>query len=84
MDMRQSVKMFWNVPELVERIFLLLDPSSVLHLVQAQVIDKQTFKESLSSKVWMSLIKQSSYGEEQLYGQVNEEQRKDVRALGQI
>ena len=73
--------MFWNVPELAERIFLLLDPSSVLHLVQAQVIDKQTFKESLSSKVWMSLIKQSSYGEEQLYGEVNEEQRKDVRAL---
>ena len=67
MDMRQSVKMFWNVPELVERIFLLLDPSSALHLAQAEVIDKQIFKKSFSSKVWMSLIKQSSYGEEQRY-----------------
>ena len=41
------MKMFWNAPEMVERLFLFLDPSDVLHLAQAKVMKKQSFKDSL-------------------------------------
>ena len=67
---------FWNVPELVERLFLLLNPTSALHLDHPQLVNKQ----SLSSKAWRNLVKESSCGGEQVK-EVKEKQRKGVKAL---
>ena len=61
MDLGQPEKKVWKMPELVERLFLFLDLSSTLHLIQAGQIDKQILQESLSSKVWKKLIKQSTF-----------------------
>ena len=80
MDIRKSMKMFWNAPEMVERLFLFLDPSSVLHLAQAKVMKKQSFKDSFSSKVWRNLIKQSPWDGIWAY-ELNEEEREGVRTL---
>ena len=83
MDIRQSMKIFWNAPELVERLFLFLDTSSVLHLAQAKMMNKQSFKESLSSKVWRNLIKQSPWDGVHVF-ELNEEEREGVRTLVKI
>ena len=82
MDIRKSMKMFWNAPEMVERLFLFLDPSDVLHLAQAKVMKKQSFKDSLSSKVWRNLIKQSPW--DGMGNELNEEEREGVRTLVKV
>ena len=64
----------WKIPELVERLASMLDPRSVLYLIQSSVIDKDILQKSLSSKAWSRLIKHSSYDEGKL-------QREDVRDL---
>ena len=69
MDLEQPERKVWKVPELAERLLLFLDPSTTLHLAQAQVMNKDIFRQSLSFKVWMNLVKQS------------EANRKDVRSL---
>ena len=61
MDLGQAEKKFWKMRELVERLLLFLDLPSTLHLIQAGQIDKQILQESLSSKVWKKLIKQSTF-----------------------
>ena len=75
MDLEQPEKKVWKMPELVERLLLFLDLPSTLHLVQADQIDKHILRESLSSKVWKKLIKQSTFRDGDGRG------RKDVRAL---
>ena len=67
---------FWNVSELVERLFLPLNPTPALYLDHPQLINKQ----SLPSKLWRNLVKQSSYCGEQL-NEVKEKQRKGVKVL---
>ena len=64
----------WKFPELVERLASMLDPRSVLYLIQSSVVDKDILQKSLSSKAWSRLIKHSSYDEGKL-------QREDVRDM---
>ena len=47
--------MFWSLPEIVEKIFSMLDLQSSLNL--ARVIQKGTLNRSLTSKVWKTLIR---------------------------
>ena len=72
----ESEKKLWGMPELVEQLLLLLDPLSALRLLQTGIVEKQVFKESLSSKVWKQLIIKCS-GAGTL-------QREDVKNLVQI
>ena len=51
---------FWNTPELAENLLSLLDPVSVLGLVQSKVLDKQILQKSLSLTAWNQLIRRSS------------------------
>ena len=76
MEMGLPEMKFWNVSELVEKLFLLLNPTPALHLDHPHLVNRQ----SLSSKSWRNLVKQSSYGGEQLK-EVKEKQRKGVKAL---
>ena len=48
---------FWETPELVEKLFSILDLQSTLSL--ARVINKEILKRSMTPKVWDSLVKQS-------------------------
>lgn len=70
MTFEQSVaeQAFWKIPELAERVLLLLDPLSLLHLVQAGVLDKHVLEKSISSPVWNKLIRGGSYEEDGLQG----------------
>ena len=61
--MTTSVEQFWGLPELQERLLLLLDPPSIWNLLQAGVLKSQVLKESLSLKIWKKMIRQSSLGE---------------------
>ena len=60
MEIVKPEEKFWNMRELVERLFWFLDPASALHLAEAQLMDKKILRESLSSKAWKNLVKQSS------------------------
>ena len=51
---------FWNTPELTETLLSLLDPVSVLGLVQSKVLEKQILQKSLSLTAWNRLIRRSS------------------------
>ena len=45
---------FWEMPELVPRIFSFVDLASTL--IQSRVLEKETFKSSMTSKVWTKLV----------------------------
>ena len=47
MDIKQPEKRVWKMPELVERLLLFLDSSSILHFVQADVMDSELFFQSV-------------------------------------
>ena len=49
-------------PEILENLLTMLDPLSIKMLTQSGVVDKKVLNRSLSSKIWASLIKRSSYG----------------------
>ena len=59
----EAVQKVWDVPELVTNLLALLDPLSVLQLVESGVIDKEGLKKSLSLKAWNQIIKRSAYGD---------------------
>ena len=73
-----GVEKFLNLSELVERVLLLLDPSSALNLFQSGLVEKKVLKESLSSKVWKQLVLRCSFGEAWRI------EMEDVRRMGQI
>ena len=70
-----SEKKIWNLPELVERLFLGL--TSVFHMAHPQLVNKQ----SISSKAWRNLVKESSSGGEQLEEELKEKQKRSLKAL---
>ena len=49
-------------PEILENLLTMLDPLSIKMLTQSGVVDKKVLNRSLSSKIWASFIKRSSYG----------------------
>ena len=65
-------KKIWNVPELVERLFLAF--TSAFHMDHPQLVNKQ----SISSKAWRNLVKESSCG---VGEQLEEKQKKSLKAL---
>ena len=71
-----GVEKFLNLSELVERVLLLLDPSSALNLFQSGLVEKKVLRESLSSKVWKQLVLRC-FGEAWI-------KIEDVRRMGQI
>ena len=56
-EQREAETKFWETPELVEKLFSILDLQSTLSL--ARVINKEILKRSMTPKVWDSLVKQS-------------------------
>ena len=76
--MTTSVEQFWGLPDLQERLLLLLDPPSTWNLLQAGLLKSQVLKESLSFKIWKKMIRQSSLGAE------GELQTGDLEGLVQI
>ena len=76
--MTTSDEQFWGLPELQERLLLLLDPRSIWNLLQADLLDSQVLKDSLSLKIWKKMIRQSSLGVEA------ELQTGDLESLVQI
>ena len=53
-------KKFWTIPELGEKLIAHLDPLSLLHLVQSDVMGKEVLQKSLTFKAWSELIRRSS------------------------
>jgi len=84
MDEGQAEEIFWNTPELVERLTMFLDPTSALCLAKAQVMKRKIFRESFSSEVYTSLATQSSFGRSWRCNELNDKQRDDVRTLVEI
>ena len=84
MDEGQAEEIFWNTPELVERLTMFLDPTSALCLAKAQVMKRKIFRESFSSEVYTSLATQSSFGRSWRVNELTDKQRDDVRALVEI
>ena len=76
--MTTSDEQFWGLPDLQERLLLLLDPPSIWNLLQAGLLDSQVLKDSLSFKIWRKVIQQSSLGVE------GELQTGDLESLVQI
>ena len=62
---------------------LFLDPSSVLHLAQSNVMEKETLRKSLTSKAWSKLIRRSSLQVLRRPFQ-DEEKREDLKVLVKI
>ena len=76
--MTASDEQFWGLPELQERLLLLVDPTSIWNLLQAGLLDSQVLKDSLSFKIWKKVLRQSSLGAE------GEFQTGDLKSLVQI
>ena len=51
----EAEQMFWSLPEMVEKMFSMLDLQSSLNL--ATFIRKETLNRSFTSKVWKTLIR---------------------------
>ena len=73
MEESDAVLKFWNLPELIERLFSFLNPRSTLRLLQSHVMDKQTLQKSFSSKAWTQLIRRGQHD-----GLPDEEDVKDL------
>ena len=78
MEQSEAERMFWKIPEVVERLYSWLDPASALRLIQSHVMDKETLQKSLSPKAWNKLIRRSSRDENRLL------QKEDVKDLVKI
>ena len=78
MEQSEAEHKFLNMPELIERLFSLLDPVSALHLVQSQAVDKETLQKAISFKAWNEHIKSSSHNDDGLL------QKEDVQDLVKI
>ena len=63
-ELTKAEQKFWNSPELMEKLLSMLDPLSILRLVQFCLVKREILQKSLSFKAWLELIKHSSYGEE--------------------
>ena len=59
-ELTMAEQKFWNSPELMEKLLSMLDPLSILRLVQFRLVKKETLQKSLSYKAWLELIKHSS------------------------
>ena len=83
-------KKFWTIPELGEKLIAYLDPLSLLHLVQSDVMGKEVLQKSLTFKAWSELIRRSSVVEyfgtkwEFLLPERFEEKKEDVKTLVKI
>ena len=73
-----GVEKFLKLSELVERVLLLLDPSSALSFFQTDLVKKEVLRESFSPKVWKQLVLRCSFGEAWHI------EVEDVRRMGQI
>ena len=62
MDLEESRQKLLNTPELVERILLFLDPSSILQLAESELVKEVILRKGLSLLVWSGLVKQ--FGDE--------------------
>ena len=62
MDLEESRHKLLNTPELVERVLLFLDPSSILQLAESKLVKKKILRKGLSLQVWSGLVKQ--FGDE--------------------
>ena len=62
MDLEKSKQKVLNTPELVERLLLFMNPSSILQLTKSGVVEKKVLRKGLSLKVWRGLVKQ--FGDE--------------------
>ena len=62
MDLEESRQKLLNTPELVERVLLFLDPSSILQLAESKLVKKKILRKGLSLQVWSGLVKQ--FGDE--------------------
>ena len=59
MEEKEAEQKFLNIPEVVEKLILLLDPASTLHLAQSGVLSKDTFQKSLTFKAWNELVERA-------------------------
>ena len=84
MEAINAVKKVWNMPEVVGRLISLLDPASVLHLVQSEVLSKETLQESLTSKAWIKIIGRISYDDHGYPGHKGSMKGEDVKDLVEI
>ena len=75
MEQPEAMHKFLNLPELIEKLILLLDPLSALCLLESDVIEKEILQKSLSCEAWNKLIRVSSYGGE---GTLQAEDVKDL------
>ena len=62
MDLEESRQKLLNTPELVERVLLFLDPSSILQLAESKLVKKKILRKGLSLQVWSGIVKQ--FGDE--------------------
>ena len=60
--MEESRHKLLNTPELVERLLLFLDPSSILQLAESKLVEEVILRKGLSLLVWSGLVKQ--FGDE--------------------
>ena len=56
-DQSEAESKFWETPELLETLFLLLDLESTLSL--AGLMDQENLQHSMTSKVWSRLVRQN-------------------------
>ena len=75
-----SVKRFWTIPELGEKLIVYLDPLSLLRLAQSEVMEKEVLQKSLTFKAWSELIRRSSLEDLGRW----EEKKGDVKILVKI
>ena len=57
MGLEESRQKLLNTPELVERVLLFLDPSSILQLAESELVKKKILRKGLSLQVWSGLVK---------------------------
>ena len=81
-----ATKKFWTIPVVLERLVLFLDPASLLHLAQSNVMDKEILQNSLTSKAWSKLVRHSSLSLKLEFEEIGEfeEKQEDVKIFVKI
>ena len=68
-----------NIPHVVERLIMWLDPGSLLNLVHSKILSKEVLRKSLTLRVWKDFIEHIARDDDGLYPEVQE-----VRILTEI
>ena len=72
MNQDEARQKLLNIPHVVERLIMWLDPGSLLNLVHSKILSEEVLRKSLTLKAWKDFIEHIAHDYDGLYPEVQE------------